>query len=78
MTVQAAASRPAGKSAGAARLGALVQLVVFVVVVVAFLVVPLVALALAFLVYTVIRGRGEAKRPAADAPRTSGFGSGAQ
>lgn len=81
MTVQAAA-RPVGKTSGAAGLGALLQLAMFVVVVVTFLVAPLLALALAFLVYTVMRGRSEAKRPAADGADSSvpahGFGSGAQ
>ena len=80
MSVQATSSRPGGKSAGAAGLGALLQLGVFLVVVVAFLVAPLLALAIAFLVYTVMRARGEAKRRSAgsaDVP-TTGFGSGAQ
>lgn len=81
MTVQAAASRPVGKTSGAAGLGALLQLGVFVVVVVTFLVAPLLALAVAFLVYTVMRGRGEANRPAAGSTTEGpafGFGSGAR
>jgi phosphate/sulfate permease len=81
MTVHAAATRPAGKSSGAAALGALVQLAVFVGVVITFLVAPLIALALAFLVYTVLRSRGEANRSAATAPADApafGFGSGAR
>ncbi|WP_244931442.1 hypothetical protein [Nocardioides sp. W7] len=80
MTVQATSSRPEGKSAGAAGLGALLQLGGFLVVVVTFLVAPLLALAIAFLVYTVMRGRNEAKRRAGASPETptTGFGSGAQ
>lgn len=81
MTVQAAASRPVGKSSGAAGLGALWQLLLFVVVVIGFLIAPLLALLVAFLVYTVMRGRGEAKAAAStsgSATTPAGFGSGAQ
>jgi len=79
MTVQAAAGRPVGKTSGAAGLGAVLQLGIFVVVVVTFLVAPLLALAVAFLVYTVMRGRGEAERPAAGTTGSPvGFGSGAR
>jgi phosphate/sulfate permease len=80
MTVQAAAARPVGKTSGGAGLGALLQLGVFVAVVITFLVAPLLALAVAFLVYTVMRGRGEAERPAAGGTPSGsvvGFGSGA-
>lgn len=82
MSVQAAPSRPGGKSAAGAGFGALLQLGIFIVVVVTFLAAPLLALAIAFLVYTVMRSRGESKRSAAastDAPvSAAGFGSGAR
>lgn len=82
MTVQAAAARPVGKTAGAAGLSAVWQLLRFVVVVVTFLIAPLLALLVAFLVYTVMRSRSEGKAAAAstDAPAATpaGFGSGAQ
>lgn len=80
MTVQAAAGPEGRRTSGAAGLGAVLQLGVFVVVVVIFLVAPLLALAVAFLVYTVLRGRGEAGR-AGGGPvdvSSSGFGSGAR
>jgi phosphate/sulfate permease len=77
MTVQAASTRPVGKTSGAAGLGAALQLIVFVVVVVTFLIAPLLALAVAFLVYTVMRGRGQANnRPANDAAQGPAFGFG--
>lgn len=80
MTVQAAAARPVEKTAGAAGLGAVLQLAVFIAVVITFLVAPLIALAVAYLVYTVMRGRGAATRPAAGSTQAPafGFGSGAQ
>ncbi|WP_343907024.1 hypothetical protein [Nocardioides aquiterrae] len=63
----------------------LLTLVVFVVVLLAFLIAPLVALAVAYLAYVVIRPRGRKKAAAAAAPGTPagrtgsahGFGAGA-
>lgn len=78
MTIHAASSRPRGKTPGGAGLGAVVQLVVFVAVVVTFLAAPLLALAASYLVYTVMRSRGESSRTRGEAPlSTAGFGSGA-
>jgi hypothetical protein len=82
MTVQAAPTRPPARTSGGAGLGALLQLAIFVVVVVTFLAAPLLALGVAFLVYTVMRSRGESSRAggaAADVPvSVTGFGSGAR
>ena len=82
MTVHAAPPRPVGKTSGGAGLGALLQLAIFVVVVVTFLAAPLLALGIAFLVYTVMRSRGDSQRSAgagSDAPvSAAGFGSGAR
>jgi hypothetical protein len=82
MSVQTSASRPAGKSVGAAGVGLIVTLVIFVVAFLAFLIAPLLALALAFLGYTVMRPR--ANRTESSGPSSSpgaaahGFGAGAQ
>ena len=83
MTVNAFGSRPTGKSVGAAGVGLLVTLVIFVVVFVAFLVAPLLLLGAAFLAYLVMRprqarhdgpGAGEESGPASP----TGFGAGAR
>jgi hypothetical protein len=58
MSVQTSASRPAGKSVGAATIGLLVTLLVFVGVFLAFLIAPLLLLAVAFVGYLVMRPRG--------------------
>jgi phosphate/sulfate permease len=85
MSVQASPSRPATKSVGAAFVDIVLTLVVFVVVLLSFLIAPLVALAVAYLAYAVMRPRGKKKAEAAAAPgaRTGragsahGFGAGA-
>jgi hypothetical protein len=82
MTVQTTASRPAGKSVGAAGVGVIVTLLIFVLVFVTFLVAPLIALLLAYLGYTVMRpraGRTETTGPAGATHHPAhGFGSGTQ
>lgn len=82
MSVQTTASRPAGKSVGAAGVGVILTLLIFVVVFVTFLVAPLVALFLAYLGYTIMRPRasrteysGPSGQPGQSA---SGFGAGTQ
>lgn len=82
MSVQTSASRPAGKSVGAALLGLVVTLAVFVIVFLAFLVAPLLLLGVAFLAYLAMRPRSE--RPAAGGSSSPagtaahGFGAGTQ
>lgn len=82
MSVQTSASRPAGKSVGAAGVGLVVTLAIFVVVFLAFLIAPLLALGVAFLAYTVMRPRAnrtQSSGPAAAPGQAShGFGAGAQ
>ena len=82
MSVQTTASRPAGKSAGAAGVGVILTLVIFVVVFVTFLVAPLIALFLAYLGFTVMRprpSRTESSGPSGQPVQSaSGFGAGAQ
>jgi hypothetical protein len=82
MSVQTNASRPAGKSAGAAGVGVVLTLLIFVLVFVTFLVAPLIALLLAFLAYTVMRpreGRTTTSGPSAQPGQSaSGFGAGTQ
>lgn len=82
MSVQTTTTRPAGKSGGAAALGILVTLGIFVVVFMAFLVAPLLALLIAFLGYLALRPRqAKAEQPGvvgAPAPVSHGFGSGRQ
>lgn len=67
MSVQASPSRPATKSVGAAFVDLVLTLVILVVVFLTFLIAPLVALAVAYLGYTVLR-------PRANRPRTTGPG----
>lgn len=80
MSVQTSATRPAGKSTGAAAVGVVVTLVVFVVVFLAFLIAPLLALGIAFLAYTVMKPR--ANRTESTGPSSTpgaaahGFGAG--
>ncbi|GEP38701.1 hypothetical protein NPS01_23640 [Nocardioides psychrotolerans] len=84
MTVQTSASRPAGKSVGAATVGVLLTLIIFAVVFLAFLIAPLIALLLAFLAYTVMRPRANRTTssgpgsPAGSGQAAQGFGAGAQ
>lgn len=85
MSVQSTAARPAGKSVGAAGVGILLTLATFVAVFVTFLIAPLVALLLGYLVYTVMRSRGGDTEPsgpagssASSSQSASGFGAGTQ
>ena len=61
MSVQAAPSRPAAKSIGAAFVDILLTLVILVVSFLAFLIAPLLALAVAYLIYAVMRPRNKKK-----------------
>ena len=82
MSVQTSASRPAGRSVGAATIGLLVTLLVFVGVFLAFLIAPLLLLAVALAGYLVMRPRGG--RSTTSGPGSTsgvpnhGFGAGAQ
>lgn len=71
MSVQASPSRPAAKSIGAAFVDIILTLVILVVVLLSFLIAPLLALAVAYLVYAVMRPRGK-KRSAAAATTAGG------
>ncbi|MEP9362298.1 hypothetical protein ABLE68_04970 [Nocardioides sp. CN2-186] len=82
MTIQANSPRPQRTSAAAAMLRVIVTLAMFLIVFITFLIAPLVALGLAFLVYLVARSRGSRSRPVdgvATTPQASatGFGAGA-
>ena len=59
MSVQTSASRPAGKSVGAATVGLVVTLLIFVGVFLAFLIAPLLLLGVAFLGYLIMRPRSD-------------------
>lgn len=61
MSVQASPSRPAAKSIGAAFVDILLTLVIFVLAFLAFLIAPLLALAVAYLAYAVMRPRNKKK-----------------
>jgi len=78
MSINAFSSRPAGKSVGAAGVGLIVTLAIFVVVFVAFLIAPLILLAVAFLAYLVMRPRPARTEvvQSADSPTPGGFGAG--
>ncbi len=79
MTINAFSSRPAGKSVGAAGVGLIVTLAIFVVVFVAFLIAPLVLLGVAFLAYLVMRprqARTEVVRDGDSSIAPGGFGAG--
>ena len=79
MSVNVFNSRPAGKSVGAAGVGLIVTLAIFVVVFVAFLIAPLLLLGVAFLAYLVMRPR-PARTEVAESPdappAAGGFGAG--
>lgn len=83
MTLQATSPRPQSMSAGAAILRVIVTLLMFLCVFMAFLLAPLIALGLGFLVYVAWRSRG-ARSPSGgsgNGPRArksvTGFGAGA-
>ncbi|HEU5038427.1 MAG TPA: hypothetical protein VFT70_15570 [Nocardioides sp.] len=80
MSVHASPSRPATKSVGRASVDIVLTLMIFVVVLLAFLIAPLLALAVAYLVYAIVRPRGKKKAaPGSPAPRAAsshGFGAG--
>ena len=69
---------PESRASGAAVPRALLRLVGFTAAVLAFLLVPLVTLGVAFLVYTVLRHRGESQRTEHADVAATGFGSGAR
>lgn len=87
MSVQSSTSRPATKSIGAAFVDILLTLAILVVTFLAFLIAPLLVLAVAYLAYVVLRPRGRKKASAAphggsgpgQSPAASahGFGAGA-
>ncbi len=68
MSVQTSASRLGGKTVGAAVLGLIVTLAVFVTVVVVFLLAPLVLFGLALVAYAVLRPRGATAAPRGPVP----------
>lgn len=79
MSVNTFSARPARKSVGAAGVGLLVTLAIFVVVFVAFLIAPLILLGVAFLAYLVMRPRQARTElvQSGDAPAApGGFGTG--
>ena len=82
MSVQTSASRPAGKSVGAATVGLLLTLTIFVGVFLAFLIAPMILLGVAYLAYVVMRPRQDRTTSTGPAHATGmashGFGSGAQ
>lgn len=82
MSVQTSASRPAGKSVGAATVGLLLTLVVFVGVFLAFLIAPLILLGVALVVYLAVRPRGGKTSTSgpgsASGVSNHGFGAGTQ
>ena len=75
MSVQASPSRPAAKSIGAAFVDILLTLVIFVLAFLAFLIAPLLALAVAYLAYAVMRPRN--KKKAQQSAALGGGGGGA-
>ena len=72
MSVQASPSRPAAKSVGAAFVDILVTLAILVVSFLAFLIAPLLALAVAYLIYAAMRPRNKKKAQQAAALGGSG------
>lgn len=81
MTLQATSPRPQSMSAGAAILRVIVTLLMFLVVFIAFLIAPLIALGIGFLCYLVWRSRGARASSGGTGSRqqksVSGFGAGA-
>jgi membrane protein implicated in regulation of membrane protease activity len=77
MSVQTSASRPAAKSIGAAFVDIVITLVILVVTFLAFLIAPLLALAVAYLVYAVMRPRNKKKAQQAAALGGGGAAGGA-
>ena len=80
MTLHATA-RPQQLSTAGAIFRVLVTLLLFLVVFIAFLIAPLIALGLAYLVYVVWRSRGGKQKSSTDSARSSdgsvsGFGAG--
>lgn len=67
MSMQASPSRPAAKSVGAAFVDIVLTLVILVVVLLSFLIAPLLALAVAYLVYAALRPRGRKRADAGPA-----------
>ncbi|WP_028643310.1 hypothetical protein [Nocardioides sp. URHA0020] len=67
-------------SVGAAMLRVVITLMLFFVVFIPFLIAPLIALGVGFLIYVVWRSRGSRPRPSSPgspaAPAASGFGAG--
>lgn len=59
MALQVSKGGPGGKSVGAATIGIVVTLLVFVAVFIGFLIAPLLVLLLAFLGWSAARARGE-------------------
>ena len=82
MSVQTSTSRPAGKSAGAAIVGLLITLAIFVIVFLAFLLAPLLLLGVAFIAYLALRPRTDKTKSAGPSSAAGvsahGFGAGAQ
>lgn len=79
MSINAFSSRPAGKSVGAAGVGLIVTLAIFVVAFVAFLIAPLILLGVAFLAYLVMRprqARTEVVQSGDSSTAPGGFGAG--
>jgi hypothetical protein len=78
MSVHASASRPATKSIGAAFVDILLTLAILVVVILAFLIAPLIALGVAYLAYAVLRPRARKRSstPAGLNGPATGFGAG--
>ncbi|WP_460832085.1 hypothetical protein [Nocardioides hungaricus] len=72
--MQASPSRPAAKSTGAAFVDILLTLAILVVSFLAFLIAPLLALAVAYLIYAVMRPRN--KKKAQQAAALGGGGGG--
>ena len=82
MSVQTSASRPAGKSVGAATVGLVVTLIIFVGVFLAFLIAPLILLGVALVGYMIMRPRADkttSSGPGASSGVSNhGFGAGTQ
>ncbi len=82
MALQVSTSGPSGKSVGAATVGIVATLALFVVVFIGFLIAPLLVLLLAFLGWSAVRSRGEragggpAPAHADDEAAAHGFGTG--